>query len=107
MLTIEDFAKVELRVARVVHAEPHPNADKLMVLDVEVGEEKRRIVAGIRKHYAAEELIGKSIVIVANLQPAKLRGIESQGMLLAASDDEGRLALVTPEKPIGPGGKVK
>lgn len=107
MLTIDDFAKVELRVARVLHAEPHPKADKLMVLDVAIGDEKRRIVAGIRKHYAAEELVGKSIVVVANLQPATLRGIESQGMLLAASDDDGRLALVTPEKPIGPGGRVK
>ncbi len=107
MLTIDEFSKVELRVARVLRAEPHPNADKLMVLDVAIGDAERRIVAGIRKHYAAEELVGKSIVVVANLQPAKLRGIESQGMLLAASDDEGRLALVTPEKPVGPGGQVK
>jgi methionyl-tRNA synthetase len=107
MLSIEDFAKIELRVATVVAAAPHPNADKLMVLDVEIGGEPRRIVAGIRKHYAPEELVGKSIVVVANLQPAKLRGIESQGMLLAASDDDGRLALVIPEKPVGRGAKVR
>jgi len=107
MLTIDDFAKIELRVARIVHAEPHPNADKLMVLDVEIGPDRRRIVAGIRKHYAPEELLGKSIVVVANLQPATLRGIESQGMLLAASDEEGRLVLVTPEKPIGAGARVR
>jgi len=107
MLTIDDFAKVELRVAQVVEAKPHPNADKLLVLQVDLGDERRQIVAGIRAHYAPEQMVGKRIVIVANLQPAKLRGIESQGMLLAASDEEGRLALVTPERIIAPGGRVK
>lgn len=107
MLTIDEFARVELRVARILAAEPHPNADRLMVLEVDLGGEQRRIVAGIRAHYTPEELIGKSIVVVANLQPATLRGVESQGMLLAASDDEGHLVLVAPEKPIGPGAKVR
>jgi len=107
MLTIDDFAKIDLRVATVVAAEPHPNADRLMVLEVDIGSERRRIVAGVRAHYAAEELVGKSIVVVANLQPATLRGIESQGMLLAASDEEGHFALISPEKPVAAGARVK
>ena len=107
MLTIDEFSRVELRVATVLSAEPHPNADRLLVLKIDLGNEQRQLVAGIRKHYAPEELIGKRIIVVANLQPATLRGVESQGMLLAASDEEGRLSLVTPEKPVGVGARVK
>lgn len=107
MLSIDDFAKVELRIATVVEAAPHPNADKLLVLQIDLGGERRQIVAGIRAHYAPQQLVGKQITVVANLEPAKLRGVESQGMLLAASDEEGRLALVTPEKVLNPGAKVK
>lgn len=107
MLSIDDFAKLELRVAEVVAAAPHPNADKLLVLQVEIAGERRQIVAGIRQHYAPEELVGKRIVVVANLAPATLRGQESRGMLLAASDDEGRLSLVTPERIVNSGARVK
>jgi len=107
MITIDDFSKIELRVATVLAAEPHPNADRLLVLKIDLGGEERQLVAGIRKHYEPDELIGKRIVVVANLQPATLRGIESQGMLLAASDEEGQLSLVTPEKPVGVGAKVR
>jgi len=107
MLTIDEFSRVDLRVATVLSAEPHPNADRLLVLKIDLGDEQRQLVAGIRKHYAPEDLVGKRIVVVANLQPATLRGIESQGMLLAASDEEGRLSLVTPEMPVGTGAKVK
>lgn len=107
MLTIDEFARVELKIATVVSATYHPKADRLLVLEVDLGSERRQIVAGIRAHYAPEELVGKQITVVANLQPAKLRGVESQGMLLAATDTEGRLALVTPEKPIGPGAGVR
>jgi methionine--tRNA ligase beta chain len=95
MITIEDFAKVELRTARVLSAEPHPNADRLLVLKVEVGPETRQIVAGIRGHYEGPDLVGKTIVIVANLQPAMKRGIESQGMLLAVRDGEKVIVLTT------------
>lgn len=77
------------------------------MLQVELGSEQRQIVAGIRAHYAPEEMVGKHIVIVANLEPATLRGVESQGMLLAASDDHGRLSLVTPEKHVDSGAKVR
>jgi tRNA-binding protein len=105
MISIEDFRKLELRIATVRAAEPHPNADRLMVLQVDLGSEQRQICAGIRDHYAPEELIGKQIVVVANLETAKLRGMESQGMLLAASD-EGRVIVLTPEKSVMPGAKV-
>jgi methionyl-tRNA synthetase len=83
-LAIEDFQKVELKAGRVVAAEPHPSADRLLVLQVELGEEKpRQIVAGIRAHWAPEALVGRTIIVVANLKPAMLRGVESRGMLLA------------------------
>jgi|SRR4026207_1082278 len=105
MITIEDFRKVELRIGTVKAAEPHANADRLLVLKVDLGGEERQICAGIRTHYAPEDLIGKQIVVVTNLETAKLRGMESQGMLLAASD-EGRVIVLTPEKPVQPGAKV-
>jgi tRNA-binding protein len=105
MISIEDFRKVELRVATIKSAEPHPNADKLMVLQIDLGDEQRQICAGIRGQYAPEELIGKQIVVVANLETAKLRGLDSQGMLLAASDD-GRVVILTPENPVAAGAKV-
>jgi methionine--tRNA ligase beta chain len=106
MISIDDFRKVELKVATVKSAEPHPNADKLIVLQVDLGSEQRQICAGIRNHYTPEELVGKQVVVVANLETAKLRGLESQGMLLAASDD-GRVIILTPEKPVLAGAQVK
>ena len=105
-ISIDDFRKIELKVATIKSAEPHPNADKLMVLQIDLGGEQRQICAGIRNHYTAEELVGKQIVVVANLETAKLRGLESQGMLLAASD-EGRVIIMTPEKPVEAGAQVK
>lgn len=106
-ISIDDFSQIELRVATIIAAEPHPKADRLMVLQIDLGGERRQLVAGIRAHYEAAALVGKQIVVVANLQPATLRGIESQGMLLAASDAEGNLALVAPERPLAPGSAVK
>ncbi len=105
MISIEEFRKIEIKVATIKHAEPHPNADRLMVLKIDLGSEERQLVAGIKEHYAAEDLIGRQIVVVANLEPAKLRGIESQGMLLAASDDD-KIVILNPEKPVAPGAKV-
>ena len=104
MISIEEFRKVELKVATIKGVEPHPNADKLMVLQITLVP-RPTVCAGIRNHYAPEELIGRQIVVVANLETAKLRGLESQGMLLAASD-EGRVILLTPEKTVEPGSKV-
>ncbi len=105
-ISIDEFAKVELRVATVKAAEPHPKADRLLVLKIDLGDEERQLVAGIRAHYTPEELVGKQIVVVANLQPAVLRGVESQGMLLAASDGE-KVIVLSPEKPIAAGAKVR
>jgi methionine--tRNA ligase beta chain len=105
MITIDDFRKVGLRVGTVKSAEPHPNADRLIVLRVDLGDEERQICAGIRNHYAPEDLVGKQIVVVANLETANLRGVESQGMLLAASDD-GRVIVLAPEKPVQPGSRI-
>lgn len=107
MLSIDEFRRLEMRVATVIAAAPHPNADRLLVLQVDLGSERRQLVAGIRAHYEPETLVGKQVIVVANLAPAMLRGVESQGMLLAASDAEGRLAFVTPEKPVTPGATVK
>ncbi|TYT24024.1 methionine--tRNA ligase [Dictyoglomus thermophilum] len=105
-ITIEEFKKIDLRIARVISARKVENSDKLLLLEIDLGEEKRQIVAGIAEYYKPEELIGKEIVVVYNLQPAKIRGYESQGMLLAAKDNKGRLAILTPEKEVDPGSKV-
>ncbi len=106
-ITIDDFMRVDLRVGTIRKAEPHPNADRLVVLSVDLGEEQeRQLVAGIRAHYEPESLVGKQIVVVANLKPAKLRGVESRGMILAASDDSG-VHVLAPDAPIAPGSKVK
>jgi methionyl-tRNA synthetase len=107
MITIDDFKKVDLRVARVAECENVPKSDKLLKLQVEVGAERRQIVAGIAEHYKPDELIGKSIVVVFNLQPAKLMGHESQGMLLAASDNDGKLVFVTTSGEVASGSVVK
>jgi methionyl-tRNA synthetase len=98
LISIEEFMRVKLRVAEVLEARPHPNADKLLVLRVRVGEREKQLCAGIRAHYPPEDLVGKRIVVVDNLKPAKLRGEESQGMLLAATDGD-NLVLVTTERP--------
>lgn len=107
-IAYDDFAKVELRVAKVVEARPHPNADKLMLLMIDVGEEApRQIVAGIRLHYTPEQLVGKLITVVVNLQPATLRGETSNGMLLAATSGD-KVLLLTPDDPTCvPGAKIK
>ena len=105
-ISIDDFRKIELKVATIKSAEAHPNADKLLVLQIDLGGEQRQICAGIKNSYTPEELVGKQIVVVANLETAKLRGLESQGMLLAASD-EGRVIIMTPEKSVQAGAQVK
>jgi len=109
MIAFDDFARVDLRIARITHAEPHPNADRLLRLQLDDGSgEPRQICAGIRGAYDPDELVGRLIVIVANLEPRTIRGEESRGMLLAASsgvkgDDDRRVVLLTPmaELPTG------
>lgn len=105
LISINEFAKVKMKVAEILEAEEVEDADKLLKLQVDDGERKRQLVAGIAKHYKIDELPGKKIIIVANLEPAKIFGIKSEGMLLAASDDEG-MALLTPLNDIDIGAKV-
>jgi methionyl-tRNA synthetase len=97
-ITIDDFAKVKLKVGRVLEAEPVEGSDKLLKLQIVIGEERRQIVAGIRKSYVAEDLIGRQVIVCVNLKPAKLRGVESQGMLLAATDTDGGAILLQPDR---------
>lgn len=111
-ITFDDFAKIDLRVAKITQAEPHPNADRLLKLQLDDGSgTPRQICAGVKDHYNAEDLVGKSIVIVANLAPRSLRGEESRGMLLAASDsakgsDDRSVVLLTPMSDIATGSVV-
>ena len=108
MITIDDFSKIKLRTAVVVEAERVPKSEKLLKLQVDVGTERRQILAGIAKHYTPEEMIGKTIVVVANLKPAKLMGMESQGMVLAATNSDGVLTLVVPtDSVVGSGAEVR
>ena len=104
LITIDDFKRAQLRTAKIIEAIPHPNADKLMLLKVNVGgEATKQIVAGIRKYYEPEQLVGRTIIIVNNLEPAKLRGETSEGMLLAASVGD-RIVLLRPDADEVPGG---
>lgn len=105
-ITIDDFMKIQLKTAKVISAERVPKSEKLLKLQVSLGTEQRQIVAGIGKKYEPDALVGKTIVIVANLKPAKLMGIESQGMVLAAGDDDVR-GLLTIQEEVDPGTKVK
>jgi methionyl-tRNA synthetase len=103
----DDFAKLELRVATVLECKPHENADKLLILQIDLGGEKRQICAGLRAYYAPEQLVGKQIVVVANLAPRSMRGQISQGMLLAASDPvTGKVIVISPSEAAAPGSKV-
>ncbi len=102
---IEDFAKVKLRTAKVISAEKIKKSKKLLKVQVDLGWEQRRVIAGIAEHYKPEDLIGKTVILVANLKPAKLMGHESQGMILAASD-KSQLSILTPDKDIGPGEEI-
>ncbi|MHB8636793.1 MAG: methionine--tRNA ligase [Fimbriimonadaceae bacterium] len=106
-ITIEEFAKVKLRVGRIFEAAPVEGSDKLMQLQVVIGDDKRQIVAGIKTNYTPEQLIGRQIVVCVNLKPAKLRGVESQGMLLAATDSDGGAILLAPEREAPEGAPVK
>jgi methionyl-tRNA synthetase len=106
MVSIKDFQQLEIRIAEVLDAQPHPNADRLYVLKVKVGETEKQIIAGIRPSYAADQLVGKKVVVINNLEPAVIRGVESQGMLLAASDDKGH-SVLTPDRDVPSGAQVR
>ena len=106
-ITIDDFAKVELKVGEVIACERVENSDKLLHETVRIGEEVRSVVSGIAKHYSPEEMVGKKVIVVTNLKPVKLRGVLSEGMILCAEDKNGSLSLVVPEKLTGSGGSVR
>ena len=106
MATIEDFKKIELIVVQIKEVKEHPNADRLYVIKVDTGKEERQIVAGIRRAYTPEQLIGRKVILVANLEPAVIRGEASNGMLLAASD-ENSMSLLTLDKEIVVGSIAK
>jgi tRNA-binding protein len=103
----DDFAKLDLRVATVLECKPHANADKLLVLQIDLGTERRQICAGLRQQCAPEDLVGKQIIVVANLAPRQMRGEISQGMLLAASDPvTGKVIIISPAAAVATGSKV-
>jgi methionyl-tRNA synthetase len=108
MISFQDFQEVEMKVGKVLSVEDHPNADKLQIIRVDVGEEQpRTLVAGLQGHYAPEELEEKLIVVVTNLEPARLRGVQSNGMLLAAQEgDEEKVVVLTVDQPVEPGSPV-
>ena len=104
----KDFAKLNLQVGKILKAEDHPNADRLYILTVDFGEEQRTIVAGLKEHYKKEELENKKAVFITNLEPAKIRGIESNGMILAAtSKGDKTVSFLTPEKDVDIGSNIK
>ena len=109
-IQIDDFVKLDLRVATITAAEHHPNADRLLKLQVDLGDQQRQICAGVRQFYEPEQLIGRQIVVVTNLAPRKIRGEESNGMLLAASAMDGEeladIVLLSPSKPVSAGSSV-
>ena len=105
MISFDEFSKIDLRVAKIIEAEKVEESEKLLKLKIDLGQETRQIVAGIAKLYKPEDLIGKEIVVVANLEPKVLRGLESQGMLLAAENRE-NISLLIPDKEIPPGAKI-
>lgn len=107
MITYDDFKKLDLRVAKILEIEPHPNADRLYVIKIDVGGETKQIVAGIRLSYPSPEaLVGKKVVVINNLEPAVIRGTESNGMILAASGETGPVVLF-PEKDVPEGTTIK
>ncbi len=105
-VSFDDFAKLDLRVGKIIEVKDHPNADRLYVVKVDIGDEVRTLVAGLKKYYKPEELLNKTVVIIANLEPKKLRGVESQGMLLAA-DDGKNVALLMPDKEVKLGARIR
>ena len=103
-ISFDDFTKVKIRVGRVLEASDHPNADKLIVLKVDLGDEQRQLVAGLKGHYSTQQLVGKNLIVVTNLAPRKMRGVESQGMLLAAvTNDQNQVVILTTDSEIAPG----
>lgn len=105
MITFDQFKAMDIRIAKITEVVNHPNADKLYIVTVEAGEGPKKLVAGIREHYTAEELIDKEVVIINNMAPATIRGVESQGMILATKDGE-KFSVIVPEKEVKVGSPI-
>jgi methionyl-tRNA synthetase len=106
MVTFEEFKKLEIKIAQIKEVKEHPNADKLYVITIDLGDKTKQIVAGIKGSYKAQDLLGRQIAVVDNLEPAVLRGVESQAMLLAAQDEKG-ISILTPDRAMKLGSTVK
>jgi len=106
MVTIDEFKKLEIRIAKIKEVADHPNADRLYVVTIDLGDKTKQVVAGIKAFYKKEDLVGREVVVVDNLEPAVLRGVESQGMILATHDEKG-IAIVSPDREVAVGSVVK
>jgi len=107
IVPFKDWQNLDLRVGKILSVKEHPNAEKLYLLEIDLGKERRKLVAGLKQHYSAAELKGKKCVVFANLEPATIRGIKSEGMILAAvSEDKSKVVLIQPEKEIELGSKI-
>jgi methionyl-tRNA synthetase len=106
MVSFNDFTKMDLRIAKIISVEDHPNADNLYLLKADIGEKAIELVAGLKNYYSPQELQGKKIVVLINLEPKKIRGVESQGMLLAAQSEQ-MVSLITPDKELNVGSRIR
>ncbi|MBP9015342.1 MAG: methionine--tRNA ligase subunit beta [Candidatus Atribacteria bacterium] len=106
-INLEDFQNIDLRVGEIVQAEKIEGTKALLALRVNLGEEERNLVAGLANYYRPEELVGKKIIVLTNLKPATIRGIKSEGMLLAADDGKGTVSILTVDRDIAPGSKIR
>ena len=106
MVTIDEFKKLEIRIAKIKEVTDHPNADRLYVVTIDMGDKTKQVVAGIKGSYKKEDLIGRQVVVVDNLAPAMLRGVESQGMILVTHDDKG-ISILSPDREVVVGSAVK
>ena len=105
-VTYDDFAKLQFQVGEIIDCKEVPKSKKLLCSQVKIGSEVRQILSGIKQYYSAEEMVGKKVMVITNLKPATLAGMQSEGMLLCAEDAEGNLALMTPEKPMPAGAEI-
>jgi len=105
-ISLDDFKKLDLRIAKIIKAEKIEGSDKLLKLEIDLGYEQRQILAGIAQFYEPEKLIGQEIIVLTNLQSRVIRGLESRGMLLAATDTDGTIAILRPDKELTPGSKI-
>ena len=106
MVTFEEFKKLEIKIAKIKEVTDHPNADRLYVVTIDMGDKTKQVVAGIKGSYKKEDLIGRQVVVVDNLAPAMLRGVESQGMILVTHDDKG-ISILSPDREVAVGSVVK